>query len=151
MAESGGLENRCLERDRGFESYFLRHNLKRIYIGLERCQSGRMGLTANQLCAQAYLGFESLSLRHLALYSKTSNQPIGWFLTLFTQGFVVGFWFFYTTTKKYLKMVIGTVNRSMFGLYVPCIDQFSCCMYRESINLRVTCTVNRPIFVLHVP
>ena len=28
MVEGGGLENRCPERDRGFESYSLRQHLK---------------------------------------------------------------------------------------------------------------------------
>ena len=30
---------------------------------LEKCQSGRMGLTRNQVCPQGYRGFESLFLR----------------------------------------------------------------------------------------
>ncbi len=31
---------------------------------LERCQSGRMGLTRNQVCPRGHPGFESLPLRH---------------------------------------------------------------------------------------
>ncbi len=34
-----------------------------IFARLEKCQSGRMGLTRNQVCPHGYRGFESLLLR----------------------------------------------------------------------------------------
>lgn len=39
---------------------------------LEMCQSGRMGLTRNQVYAQAYRGFESLHFRFMIL--PVSNE-----------------------------------------------------------------------------
>ena len=38
---------------------------------MEKCQSGRMGLTRNQLCRKRYRGFESLLLRHWAQPDQT--------------------------------------------------------------------------------
>lgn len=35
-----------------------------IFARPEKCQSGRMGLTRNQVCPHGYRGFESLLLRH---------------------------------------------------------------------------------------
>ena len=42
----------------------------------ERCRSGRTGLTRNQVCAQAYRGFESHPLRHPGTKMRTSFAAV---------------------------------------------------------------------------
>ena len=48
-----------------------------IFARPEKCQSGRMGLTRNQVYLQGYRGFESLLLR---------QSPVQWGLGFFVAG-----------------------------------------------------------------
>jgi hypothetical protein len=62
-----------------------------LYIGshdrlrsLERCRSGRTGLTRNQVCSLLYREFESPSLRNVPIYGRKKNdrrKPVVFFIS----------------------------------------------------------------------
>ena len=77
MAEGDGLENRCTERYRGFESLLLRLTYQQSALRVEGKDEGKnyyiliCGFNSSDRAGNKWLQFHSLMLMHLNRYRKS--------------------------------------------------------------------------------